>query len=225
VANQLTVAVAAPSSATTAMILPEPRSFHATNFPAAPALRNGWWTLSGGTGLAAILLLFLPGRKRFHAALGLGLVCVLSFTLGCGGYSAPGGGGGGGGTAATTTKLTVSSTKVAANGSITVSATVTSTGTAPAGTVTFSADGKALGSAVPLTSGSTGNITVTAAQAPAFLQLVGTHTVKATYSGDAYTKSSASGTLNVTITGTTQLPITGTSGTTAVNANVSLTIN
>jgi len=58
-----------------------------------------------GTGLAAMFLLLLPGRKRYRAALGLGLVCVLSFTLGCSGY---GGGSGGGGLATTTTKLTAS---------------------------------------------------------------------------------------------------------------------
>jgi hypothetical protein len=102
---------------------------------------------------------------------------------------------------------------------------VTSTGRVPGGTVTFSADGTALGTAVPLTSGSTGNITVTAAQAPAFLQLVGTHTVKAQYSGDTYTTASPSGTLNVTITGTTQLPIAANPASSNANPTVSLTIN
>ena len=32
--------------------------------------------VSAGTGLAAMFLLFLPGRKRYRTALGLGLVCV-----------------------------------------------------------------------------------------------------------------------------------------------------
>src|SRR5208282_3066032 len=109
--------------------------------------RSGWWTLSGGTGLAAILLLFVPGRKRYSAALGLALMCVLSFTLGCGGGTTP-----------TVTHLTVSTTKVAVNGSITVSATVT--GGTPTGSVQFTVDGTAIGTA-PTTNGSTGNITVT----------------------------------------------------------------
>jgi hypothetical protein len=223
VANNLTINVAAPSSATTAMNLRAPETFYASNHQKNDA-RAGWWTLSGGTGFAAILLFLLPGRKRIRLALGLSLLCVLSFTLGCGGGY--GGGGGGGGTSATTTKLTVSSTKVAANGSITVSAVVSTVGShAPTGSVTFLVDGTALGSAAPLTSGSTGNITVTAAQAPAFLQLVGTHRVSASYSGDTYNSASSSGTLNVAVTGTANLPITGTSGATTANANVSLTIN
>jgi subtilase family serine protease len=221
----LTVNVLDPSTSMTAMAAPATQYLWAANAPMKRESSKGWWTLSGGTGFAAIFLLFLPGRKRLRASLGLGLLCVLSFTLGCGGYSAPGGGGGGGGTATTTTKLTLSTTKVAVNGSITVSATVTSTGTAPAGTVTFSADGTALGSAVPLTSGSTGNITVTAAQAPTFLQLVGTHKVTARYSGDTYTAASSAGTLNVTITGTTQLPIAGNPASSNASPTISLTIN
>ncbi len=220
-ASQLPIKVAAPSSTTTAMNLPADSNFWAANFPLAPKARTGWWTLSGGTGFAALFFLFLPGRKRYRAALGLGLLCLLSFTIGCGGSSSAGSGG----TASTTTHLTVSSTKVASNGSITVSATVTSTGTAPTGNVQFFADGTALGSAVPVANGTTGSITLTAAQAPAFLQLVGTHAVSAQYLGDANTASSTSGTLNITITGTASLPITGTSGASTASGTVSLTIN
>jgi hypothetical protein len=91
--------------------------------------------------------------------------------------------------------------------------------------VQFLVDGGPLGSTTALTSGSTGNITVTAAQAPTFLQLVGTHTVSAHYLGDNTTSPSQSGTLNVTITGTTSLAITGTSGTATATNNVALTIN
>ncbi|HYL86063.1 MAG TPA: Ig-like domain repeat protein, partial [Candidatus Angelobacter sp.] len=222
VASNLTVAVAAPSSSTTASIAPLDRTVYAAIL-AAPGGGNGWWTLSGMTGLAALLLLALPGKKRYRMALALGLVCVLSFSLGCGGGYG-GGGGGGGGPTATTTHLTVSSTKLPNTApSITVSATVT--GGTPAGNVQFFVDGAALGGTAPVSGGTTGNITVTAAQAPAFLQLVGTHTVSAHYLGDAYTAASQSGTLNVTITGTTNLPITGTSGATNANANISLTIN
>jgi hypothetical protein len=221
--GQLAINVLGPSSATTATNLSGPQNLLASAKPASAKTRAGWWTLSGGTGFAAIFLLLLPGRKRYRAALGLGLLCLLSFTIGCGGYG--GGGGGGGGLASTTTRLTVSATKVAANASITVSAAVTSTGMAPAGTVQLFADGAALGSAVPLSSGSTGNITLTAAQAPAFLQLIGTHSVSAHYLGDAYTAASQSGSLNVTITGTANLPITGTAGSSSANGTVSLTIN
>src|SRR5262249_32608463 len=123
--------------------------------------------------------------------------------------------------------LTVSSTKVAATGTLTVSATVTTTGSnALTGSVQFYDGTTALGSAVPLSSGSTGQINLTAAQAPAFFQLIGTHTaVSAKYVVDTYNSASQSGNLSITITGTTNLPITGTSGSTNANGNVSLTIN
>jgi len=219
--GQLVINVAGPSSATTAMNLSEPRNFRAANLPTASKGANGWWMLSGGTGFAAIFLLLLPGRKRYRAALGLGLVCLLTFTIGCGGYS----GGGGGGTASTTTHMTVSGTKVSATGTLTVSATITSTGMAPTGGVQFFVDGAAAGSVFPVASGTTGNIMVTAANVPPLFQLVGTHTLSAHYLGDTYTQASVSGTLNITVTGTTQLPITGTSGSTTASGNVSLTIN
>jgi hypothetical protein len=219
----LTVNVAAPSSTTTAMNFPETQNFRAAIFPTAPSLRGGWWTLSGGTGLAAILLLFVPGRKRYRAALGLALMCVLSFTLGCGGGS--GGGGGGGGTTPTVTHVTVSSTKVvgAPTASITVSATVT--GGTPTGNVQFVVDGAALGGAVAVANGTTGYITVTGAQAPPFLELVGTHTVSASYLGDTTTSASTSGTLNVTVTGTAQLSIAANPASSNVGPIISLTIN
>src|SRR5271157_179132 len=218
----LAVNVAAPSKTTTAMNFPETQTYRAAIFPAAPSGRSGWWTLSGLTGLAAILLLFVPGRKRYSAALGLALVCVLCFTLGCGGGSS--GGGGGGGTTPTVTHLTVSSTKLvaAATTSITVSATVT--GGTPTGNVEFLVDGAILGQA-PVANGTTGNITVTGAQAPPFLELVGTHTVSASYLGDSTTSASSSGTLNVTVTGTAQLPITANPASSNVGYTISLTIN
>ena len=221
VASNLTITVTAPSSSTTAAVAPLNRTVYAAVLM-PPAGGKGWWTLSVLTGLAAMLLVVLPGKKRYRAALAFGLVCVLSFTLGCGG-SYSGGGGGGGGITATTTHLTVSTTKLAVSSSITVSATVT--GGTPTGNVQFFVDGVALGSAAPVSNGTTGTITLTAAQAPAFLQLVGTHTVSAHYLGSTYTAASQSGTLNVTVTGTTSLPITGTSGGIVANGNISLTIN
>jgi hypothetical protein len=220
VASNLTVAVAAPSSSMTASLIPAERTIYAAGVLPKQGGGRGWWTLSAGTGLGAIILLLVPGRKRYRAALGLGLLCALSFTLGCNGSY------GGGGTSATTTHLTVSTTKVASNGSITVSATVTTTGArALTGNVQFFADGTAIGSAVPLTSGSTGNITVTAAQAPAFLNLVGTHSFSAHYLGDTYNLASQSGSLNIAVTGTTTVGITGTSGSATANGTISLTIN
>jgi hypothetical protein len=224
----LTINVADPSSSMTAMVVPD-----STNLWAANAANTsnktgakGWWTLSAGTGFAALFLFFLPGgRKRFNTALGLTLICVLCLTLGCGGGSSGGGGGGGGGGGTptpTVTQLSLSATKVAVNGSLTVTATVT--GGTPTGNVQFNVDGAAIAS-VPVTSGTTGPITVTAANAPTFLQLVGTHSVSAQYLGSGTTAASASGTLNVTVTGLTSLSITGTSGSTTATSTVALTIN
>ena len=218
--GQLVVNVTAPSSATTAMDSPAGQNLWAAHLPVAPSGRTGWWVLSGGTGLAACLLLFLPGRKRYRAALGAGLVCVLSFTLGCGGGS---GGGGGGGMTATVTRLTVSSTKVAATGTLTVSATVT--GGTPTGNVQFFVDGAAAGGTVPVAGGTTGNIMLTAASAPPLFQLIGTHTLSAHYLGDATTAASSSGTLNIAVTGTTQLPISSNPASSNANATIGLTIN
>jgi hypothetical protein len=218
VTGPLVVSVMGPSASMMASTVQANRVLSAGNV-APNSGAKGWWTLSGGTGLAALVLLILPGRKRYRAALGLGLVCVLSFTLGCGGGSS----GGGGGTTATTTQLTVSATKVAATGMITVSATVT--GGTPTGNVQFFVDGAAAGNAVPVASGTTGNITANAASVPPLFQLVGTHTLSAHYLGSTSTAASQSGTLNIAVTGTTQVAITGTSGSTTANGNVSLTIN
>jgi len=219
--GSLVINVAAPSTSMTAMNLSEPQTYFAAKLPAPSNLKTGWWTLSGGTGFAAIILLLLPGRKRYRAALGLGLVCLFSFTLGCGGYS--GGGGGGGGQTATVTHLTVSGTKLKTTDTLTVSATVT--GGTPAGSVQFFVDGAAAGTAVPVASGTTGNIMLTAASAPPLFNLIGTHTLSAHYSGDTYTMASQSGSLNITVTGTTQLPITANPAASNANASVSLTIN
>jgi hypothetical protein len=216
----LTINVAAPSSMTTASIVPEGRIFVAQ----APTHYTGTkdsWPLTGGAALAVLLLLSLP-RRYSRVTLGLILLCLICFTTSCGGGS----GGGGGGTpppVATSTQLTVTSTKVASNGTITVSATVT--GGTPNGSVQFFVDGAALGGLAPVTNGTTGNITVTAASAPAFLPIVGTHSASAHYLGNATTQASQSGTLNVAVTGTTSLAITGTSASTGANGSVSLTIN
>jgi hypothetical protein len=211
----LTINVVDPSSTMTAMNLPASPNLWAATPPSTHSIRAGWWTLSGSTGLAAILLLFLPGRKRYRVALGFGLVCLMSFALGCGGYG--GGGGGGGGLASTMTSFSVASTKVASGTSMAFTVKVTSTGTPPTGMAEILEGTTVVGSAAI----SGGQATISTSSLA-----VGTHTLSASYLGDAYTKpSQTTGSLNITITGTTQLPITGASGGTNANANVSLTIN
>jgi hypothetical protein len=210
---QLTVNVAAPSAVLTASAAPaEGTIYAATLIPTHGG--KGWWTLSAGTGLVAMLLLFLPGRKRYRAALGLGLVCVLSFALGCGG----GGGGGGGGPVATITKLSVNNSKLASNDptgfrfSINVLASVGANGQ-----VQLFDGSTALGTAASVSNGSA-SITSTGLAA-------GTHAISAHYLGDSKTLASNSGALNITSTGTTTFVITTTPAASNGSPTVNITIN
>jgi pro-kumamolisin-like protein/Big-like domain-containing protein len=212
VTGTLTLNVTAPSSALTASAAPSDRILYAAG-TIPPAGGKGWWALSAGTGLAALLLVFLPGRKRYRLALGLGLVCVFSFALGCGGY---GGGGGGGGPVATTTKITVTSTKVASGTNIAFSIAVTSSGTAANGQVQLFDGMSTLGSPVSAVNG-TANISNAGLA-------VGTHSISAHYLGDTYTLASQSGALNIAVTGQTTFTLSASpaasNGTPAVNITI-----
>jgi len=91
----LPIVLVGPSSTLTASVLPQRNGLPETLTASLPrAASKGLMMVGAGTGFAALFLLFLPGRKRLRAALGLSLVCLISLALGCGG----GGGGGGGGT-------------------------------------------------------------------------------------------------------------------------------
>ncbi|MGH9205654.1 MAG: Ig-like domain-containing protein, partial [Acidimicrobiales bacterium] len=189
VMGSMVFAVAAPSGANAMASIPSAnRTLYAAGMTPA-GIRNGWWTLTAGTGLAAVVLLLLPGRKKVRAALGLSLICALSFALGCGG------GGGGGGVVnpvATTTHFTVTSPTKGASGT-TFSFTATVTGGTPTGQVQLFDNGAATGNAVSV---SNGMATVTTAG----LTVVGTHSISAHYLGDSTTLASQSaGTLNVTL--------------------------
>jgi Pro-kumamolisin, activation domain/Bacterial Ig-like domain (group 3) len=214
--GQLTVSVDAPvaQNGMASVALAERRLYAAGLILASGG--QAWWTLSGITGLGAVILLLLPGRRRFHAALGLGLVCVLSFTLGCSGYN--GGGGGGGGPVATTTHITVTSaTKAAAGGTFTFTATVA--GGTPTDQVQLLDGGVATGNPVAVSGGA-------ATLTTAALSTVGMHSITAHYVGDAtYTQTSSSGALNVMVTGTTQLSIAANPASSNANPTISLTIN
>jgi hypothetical protein len=212
--GQLTVAVAAPSTTLTASAAPAERMLYAAGtIPVSGG--KSWWTLSASTGLAAIFLLLLPGRKRYRAALGLGLVCVLSFTLGCSGY---GSGGGGGGPVATTTKITVSSAKLASNDPTGFKFTINVTAPVGANGQVQLFDGtNTLGTPATV---SNGTAMITSAGL-----LPGTHSVSAHYLGDTYTQASQSGMLNVTSTGTTTFAIMATPAASNGSPTVNITIN
>lgn len=214
----LTVSVVGPSTTLSASVERADRTLYAGLIPSNGG--KGWWTLSGGTGLAAMLLLFLPGRKRYRAALGMGLVCMLSFTLGCGGS---GGGGGGGVPVATTTSITVAApVKVAFNTpQNTFAFTVHVTGGNPTGQVQLF-DGVVdanhmLGGPVTVSGGSA---PITSNGLP-----VGTHSIIAKYLGTQTTLTSQSGALPVTVTGTTTFVLSTTPASSNANPTVSITIN
>jgi hypothetical protein len=214
VTGQLAVAVAAPSTTLTASAAPAQRPLYAAGMiPSSGEER--WWALSAGTGLAALLLLFLPGRKRYRAALGLGLVCVLSFTLGC---SSTNYGGGGGGAVPTQTTITANSAKLASTDPTGFKFTINVTASVGANGQVQLFDGTGpLGSRVTVSNGST---TITTAGLPA-----GTHSISAHYLGDAKTQASSSGMLNVTSTGTGTFVISTTPAASNGTPTVNITIN
>ena len=216
----LTLAVAAPSSTTSASLLPSEQKFYWSGLapfgnPASGS--KGLWGLSVVTGLAAILLVLLPGRKRYQTALALGLVCVVTFTLGCGGGSSVVG------AAPTTTKLTVASTKVP-QGTVSFGVSVTSSGKAPTGSVEIFDGTTQLGTPTALSGGSA-TISIPTCGTTQPCLTVGTHAISAHYLGDAFTQTSQSGSLNMTITGTTSFTVMASPTASNGPQTVTLTIN
>jgi hypothetical protein len=208
VQGNLTVSLGAPSPSNSAMLAPGIRDLRERD-------RTGqaWIVVSAGTGIGSFLFLLFGGKSRYRAALGLGLLCVFSFTLGCGGYA---GGGGGGGPVATTTKLSVTpGTKNPTQVTITVTPY---SGAAAQGSVQLSDGSAPLGGLVTINNGvATVNTALTA---------VGTHGLSAQYMGSATDSTSQSGVLNVSVTGgPVQVAITGTSGANTASGNVGVTIN
>jgi len=196
-------------------VLPATRTEYAS-LQGGPTSRNGWWKLSAGTGLAAIFLFIVPGRRRYRATLGLWLICVLSFAMGCGGS---GGGTVGTGPVATITKITAPVTKAAQGTSLSFNVSVTASG-APAGN-----------GMVQLLDN--GNVVATVAAAngvAAFTSItslsVGTHQmISAHYVGDASTQPSTSGTVSVTVTGNTTVGISTAPASSNGNVSINLTVN
>jgi hypothetical protein len=209
VTGALTVLVAAPSSTLSAsrnspQQYPLYAAVNSTPATSSDRGRYTWWALSAASGLDSILFLLVPalrGRKQFRAALGLSLLCVLSFTLGCGGGSSSGGGGAGSTQNATHTTVTVTNAKQA-SASNNFAFNVAVTGANPTGQVQLFDAGTALGLPVTLSNGT--------ASINTGLATIGTHAVSAHYLGDTTNLPSASGTLNLTVTGTTTLPLTAT---------------
>ncbi len=178
---------------------------------------KGWWALSAGTGFAALFLMFLPGgRKKYRAALGLGLVCLLGITLGCNGVN-------GGGTkppVATTTQMTVTNASDKVNSGSAFTFSVTVTGGTPAGMAQLFDGGVAISTAGASATVSGGKATLTA---PTTLT-VGTHAISVHYLGDTTTLASQSGSLNLTVAGTSTIAVTTTPAATPVAAPINITV-
>ncbi|HMD39088.1 MAG TPA: Ig-like domain repeat protein [Candidatus Acidoferrum sp.] len=172
---------------------------------------NGWWALSASTGFAALFLIFLPGgRKRFRAALGLGLACLLSFSLGCSNNGSP--------VVTktnTATKMTVIADKEPSTTAFTFAVTVT--GGTPTGMVQLFDGATAIGTPAAVTAGTA------TPTAPALS--VGTHSISAHYLGDSTTNTSASGSLNLTSTGSATITIITAPAATPVASPLNITIN
>lgn len=184
-----------------------------TAVPGAGSAGKGWLVLSAGTGFAALFLIFIPGgRKRLHAALGLGLVCLLTLTLGCNGVNS--GGGGGGGAVATVTKLTVPQATEPSGTAFSFNVSVT--GGTPTGMVQLFDGAAAIGTATAVNGGTA------TPTAPALS--VGTHAISAHYLGDTKTLASQSGTLNLTSTGAAQIAITTTPAASPAASPITITV-
>jgi hypothetical protein len=220
----LTVMVAGPSTTLSASRISHQHPLYAAAIAIPPTNSNGthltahlttWWSLSAVSGLASVLLLLFPGLRppnQLRSALGLGLLCVLSFTLGCGGGSSSGSGGGGTQVASHTT-LTVTNAKQSSSNNFAFNVTVTSSGASPTGQVQLFDGSTALGLPVSLSNGT--------ASINSGLPSVGTHGVSAHYLGNATTLASASGAINLTVTGASIVPLTSTPN---GSANINLTI-
>lgn len=164
---------------------------------ATPQSKSGAIALLGTgaiTGLAGLMLLGLPGRKRrYHFVILLGAISVFAFVTGCSGSSKPIVANPG----ASATSLSASSTSPALGSPVTLTASVgTATGSgvgSPTGTVTFMDGTNVLGTG-QLASGSAAITTSSLA--------IGTHSIIASYGGDStFTGSNSAATLvNVTLT-------------------------
>jgi len=165
-----------------------------------------WWTGSGMSIFASLLLLFSPRRRRRTGSiLGLTIFGVAAFAIGCGtgsgGVGGSGGGvGGGGGAVATTTGLTATSGKIGPGASATLTAVVKSSN-AVTGYVNF------FDASFPDVIAPYVNVVNGMAQAPmtnagSLSADPGTHVITAAYSGDANNQPSQSGGINIVVTGT-----------------------
>ena len=214
--STLTIAVSAPSG-TTSAITSAKKDGAVRLTESAP---RGWEALSWALVLTFLALMLFTAQKPLRIATGLALTLVVLAALGCGGGSAQIVGGGGGGPVPTTTAESVSSTKVASGTPFTLTATITSSKPVT-GTVNFmdmQGGGVGAGLAPPVT------VINGTAQVQVTVFPVGTHQIVAEYSGDTENQASQSGALNLTITGSSLVQITGTTGSVSHLMSLNVTV-
>jgi subtilase family serine protease len=203
-----TISFSPVSSTSASMILNNMHHASLLNFQASK-----YWTISLVSGLASCVLFLSPwGRKRKRAVCSPGLVCLLTFALGCGGGSSASpssggsGAGGGGGTPPAPTSITLSTSnpKVTQNQPFLITATVTSTKPLT-GNVTFYNFGSPI-AGFPISNGQA------QVGGPGYINNPGLYQITATYGGDVNNQSSTSSALTQVITGTMPGTLVGKTG-------------
>jgi hypothetical protein len=184
--------------------------------------RLHWWSISAASAFVVAYLLGIPQRRRrFRAAFLAGVLCMVSFVMGCGGGGGGGGtgagGAGSGGPVATSIALETSSAKVAAGGTFTLTATVTSTKPVT-GTVNIFQGSGGIVPPINVVNGKA-SVTVTNYYSP------GTYAFSAQYSGDSNNLSSQT-TTNVqqVFTGQTLATYVGQTGTLSHQGNITINL-
>ena len=179
---------------------------------------NSLWPINffGGS-IAFLFFCWARKRKDFRASLGFGLIFMISLVIGCAGgssSSSPPPPPPSSGPFATSTSLSIGSSKVAQNASVTLSAKVTGQG-GPTGQVGFYANGGWIGTA-PL-SGGTASLNTT-------FPFPGIFSVTAQYSGDSTNLNSTSPGVNESVTGSTVMQLSGQTGSLVHSVNVTVTV-
>ena len=181
-----------------------------------PSGPNALWPLNffGGS-IAFLFFCWARKRKDLRPSVGFGLICMISLVIGCGGGSSssspppppPSG------PFATSTSLSIGSSKVAQNASVTLSVKVTGQGS-PTGQIGFYANGGWIGTA-PLAAGT--------ASLNATFPFPGIFSVTAQYSGDSNNLSSTSPGVSESVTGSTVMQLSG--QTSSLVHSVNVTVN
>lgn len=165
------------------------------------------WITSGGIALSCLLIFPMARKRKSVWMTVLGLVAMLGVMSGCGGGS---------GFSTATVTLASSATKAASGATVSLTATVVTKQHKPGGSVTFYNGSTALGTAVPLSSG-TATLSVTTLP-------VGLSSLTAVYSGDSHDSSATSPAVAQLTTGQTQVLIEGTSGSVTHATAVQITL-